>query len=131
MQKNQDFEKRNYIRLDFQLQLNFNKEDGSGESFPAITKNISAEGLRFTSDQKLEKGSKIDFEIDLPNREKPVHFKGEVVWSKAASSADKGKKGNYDIGIKFVEVDKKDRNALMLYICEKMIDTLSSYLKLN
>ena len=96
-------EKRKYPRLDFQLKLNFNKKGKSVKNLPAITKNISAGGLRFTSDQKLSPGSKVGFEMKLPNNDKPVSFAGKVIWSKTLASAAKGKEKIYDIGIKFTD----------------------------
>ncbi len=131
MENHYDSERRKYIRLDFQLKLNFTKEGEQKKGYQAVTRNISAEGLRFSSDQKLETGTNIDFEVQLPNRKKPTLFKGEVVWSRELPFSAGKQERSYDIGVRFVEIDKKDRNDLMLYICEKMVETLSTYLKLN
>ena len=131
MTKKEDSEKRKYIRLDFKLKLNFSAEGEPKKAYQAITRNISAEGLKFTSDQKLEPGSRVDFEVQLQNRKDTVHFKGEVVWSKEVPILTSVRDKTYDIGVRFVDVDKKDKNALMLYICDKMVETLSNYLKLN
>ena len=94
-------EKRKYPRLDFQLKLNFNKKGRSAKNFPAITENISAGGLRFSSDQKLIPGSKVDFTIKLPGKDKPINFAGKIVWSKTLASTKK--EDIYDMGAKFTD----------------------------
>lgn len=53
-------------------------------------KNISAGGLRMTTDTRLDIGSKLNIEVHIPRSSRPYYAQGEVVWLK--ESKDKGEK---------------------------------------
>jgi hypothetical protein len=52
------------------------------KQFKGLTKNISAGGLCFLSDYRLEQGDGLYIDLFLPNEPKPISMEGEVKWSK-------------------------------------------------
>ena len=68
-------------------------------------KNISAGGLRTTTDTRLDIGSKLNMEVNIPRSLRPYYAQGEVVWLKEAEgSGDK----NFDMGVKFLRIISKN-----------------------
>lgn len=78
-----------YVPYDLKTKVNFKfKEPFPDESlnkkFTGVTKNISAGGICFVSDQRLLKDDCILIDIFLPGVEKPISMEGEVRWSKVS-----------------------------------------------
>lgn len=66
------------VKVDFEV-----AEEGAQKSrYSGVTKNISAGGLMFTSEKRLEKGGNLQMELYLPNAEKPIALSGDVRWSR-------------------------------------------------
>ncbi len=81
-------EKRKFIRLEIPVELKYIAEGGSARK-ESTTKDLSCEGLRFTTEEELKKGSSLELNINVPDANNPVHVKGKVVWSRRLSSEDK------------------------------------------
>lgn len=126
MGKGSKSDKRKYARLDLMSKVNFIViETGGGEApanrFRAVGKNIGVEGILFTADKELPKGTVIDLEIFLPGRADPVYIEGEVMW--CASVKQRGKKKmEYDIGVKFLTMDKNHVLLLIKYVCGELAE---------
>ena len=69
----------------------------------ALSRNISAEGLCFSSNEKLKKGSDLYMEVYVPKRKQPIYMTGEVEWSRAARDPEKSKY-KFDTGVKLLTV---------------------------
>jgi hypothetical protein len=68
-----------------------------------ITRNISAEGMRFSSEKKLKKGDLLCMRIYLPEGGKPIPMTGVVRWSGAVyPKSEEGFK--FDSGVKLLRV---------------------------
>jgi hypothetical protein len=89
-------------KVKFQL-INKDSDKFLSKKYFGISKDVSAEGLRFSSVKKLRKGNQLYLEMYLPRRREPVWMVGEVRWSKQlfsrSSSAHK-----YDTGVKLTEI---------------------------
>ncbi len=115
-------EKRKYERFDTELKIYFQVnyelktkvefqlvDRKRGEVLPqkyfAISKNVGAQGLCFTSGKKLDAGDRLFIEIYLPSQER-IPMEGEVRWCK---EADKNghTAGSFDTGIKLLKVNEK------------------------
>lgn len=92
-------EKRKYERYGTELKLYFDrsfevetkvkyqlldkaKEKPLSRKYPALSKNVSAEGLSFVASQQLKKGDYLNLEVYLPTATEPVRMEGEVRWSR-------------------------------------------------
>lgn len=76
-----------YVPYDLKTKINFQfkqtQQDASlNRRFSGITKNISAGGICFVSELRLQPGDYILIDIYLPGIEKPISMEGEVRWCK-------------------------------------------------
>jgi hypothetical protein len=73
-----------------------------GEKFPAISKDISAEGMRISCKRELKKGDSLHLEIYIPHQKEPLSMEGEVRWSQKLQERDR-----FDAGIKLLTINGK------------------------
>jgi len=79
--------------------------------------NISGGGLRLVSPVNLSKGSYIDMCIFFPPAyNNPFFVIGEVRKRKAIIKENDTNRSKYLLGVKFVAIDEKDREAIIRYI---------------
>jgi Tfp pilus assembly protein PilZ len=106
-------ERRQYVRLNARL-MTFVKVVDTGKVQRSLATNISGVGLCVPTDRVFPPGTALAVEIQLPDRSTPIALTGEVVWSVARPRAQRD--GNAaDTGIRFVQVDAKDRAAILQY----------------
>ena len=126
-------EKRKYERYDTYAKIYFHvtydiatkvkfrvidkvKNKALTKKYEALSKNVSAEGLCFSSAKQLNKGDILYMEVYLPVPEdkktplpkkfkKPILMEGEVRWSQA--SKKQKKETFYDTGVKLITVNGK------------------------
>lgn len=70
-------------KLTFQFKESF-PDESLNERFLGVTQNISAGGICFVSEQRLQQGDYILIDIYLPGLQKPISMEGEVKWSKVS-----------------------------------------------
>lgn len=92
-------EKRRFERFNMETKVNFclyydlrtrvkfevlSRRNGKPKikKYTGISRNISAQGLRFCSEIKLKKGDRLFIEVYLPGRLLPIPMTGVVRWSK-------------------------------------------------
>ena len=71
-----------------------------------ITRNISAEGMRFSSDKKLKERDNLFIEVFLPQSKKPIQMTAQVKWSKKIFSQLESE-FKFDTGVKILSVRGK------------------------
>ena len=96
-----------FVPYDLTTKVNFQykktQQDASlNKRFSGVTKNISAGGLCFISDHKLNRGDYLLIDLYLPNATKPIAMEGEVKWSKAKEDGL-----NFYTGIQVMKVHDK------------------------
>ena len=70
------------IRTKVEFKVLASANDGEGENYSGISKNISVEGLCFISDKQLSKGDLLLINVYAPNTQTPVSMEASVLWSK-------------------------------------------------
>lgn len=117
-------ERRKYERYDTELKIYFdfayelktkikyqlvdkNRRKILPKKYLAYSKNVSAEGLSFTSSRALKKGDYLNLEIYLPSAKDPIYMEGEVKWSQKPSLKPlRGKDRNvYHTGVRLTTVN--------------------------
>lgn len=78
------------------------------------TIDISLGGLRIYADEAPKKGARLELELFLPDRSS-VTCRVEVVW---IVQLPPGGPSNYDVGLKFTEIDPKDVARLSVVLDE-------------
>ena len=61
--------------------------------YAAISKNVSAEGICFTSQKKLQKGDLLFLEVFIPDGRDAIPMHGEVRWCEPGRQRQKGENG--------------------------------------
>ena len=122
-------ERRKYPRFELSLKAKYKIVD-SGKDFEAgKTRNISAEGLCFESCEELATGTRVNLEVDLGDEKSPVCFVGEVKWS-SEFKAPKSKERHFINGVRLIELPESDEGRFLKYYCDKMVEKLTTYLKM-
>ncbi len=109
-------ERRNFVRLKKRLRVAYRiiVERYANESLPpnmSYTDTISGNGVTIYSPKCIEKGTKLEIEISLDDKNDDViEAVGEVI------GCEKGGDKEYEIKIKFTDIDEPMRDRLVSYI---------------
>ncbi len=106
---NTDVEVFFQIAYDFRTKVNYQvveQEKTLSRKYSALSRNISAEGICFVSEKKLEKGDVLSMEIQLPGEKAVIPMTGEVRWSSLASD-ETISDNKFDTGVKLLTVNGK------------------------
>jgi hypothetical protein len=118
-------ERRRFIRFDLDTNVKFRFFDNIDENIKGKAKNLSAEGVCIVTEKEIPKDRDIELDIFLPGKKGPARVHGKVIWTHKIKRADKVLPDRYEAGIKLYTVDKDDKNTLLKYYCERMVDNLS------
>ncbi len=97
-------EKRKSSRLQESIALRQRAQDAKNIEVTQA-ENISAGGLRITTGMRLDIGSKLNIEVNVPRSPNPYYAQGEVVWLKKAKDS---KNSKFDMGVKFLRIISKN-----------------------
>ncbi|MFH1777946.1 MAG: PilZ domain-containing protein [Candidatus Omnitrophota bacterium] len=102
-----------YFHVDYELKtkIKFQVIDKceykySQKKYLAISRDISAEGIGFISNKKLESGDFVYLELYLPEQKKPICMIGEVRWSEQ-TVAGKKSRDKFTTGVRLISVSGK------------------------
>ena len=113
--KDRLIERRRYIRLKTPIPLTYTIQ-GANNVYNTITKDISADGLRFESKSKdLKEGASLELKLEIYGTNNPVHAKGRIIWKKQMSLEDSSP---YDVGIEFTEIEEDNKNTFLKFLCD-------------
>lgn len=116
-------ERRNFVRIKKMLTVDYKVviDKFASTAVPADvtkTETISGNGLTMMLPKTLKTGEKLEMEIELPDGvKKPVEFDGEVI-----ESVKKGA-GEYQIKVKFIDINESVRDRLVKYIFRENVKT--------
>lgn len=109
-------ERRQFVRLDTRLDVLYSVlPDGSPQR--AASKNIGGGGICFFAEKVLTPGTCLQVAMKLPDREQPVNFMAEVVWSEPYEVIGRTERQRaVEVGVRFLEVAPQDREAIMQHV---------------
>ena len=110
-------ERRRFIRIDTPLRVKIHAE---GRIDEVVTKNISPIGMRFEIGKEIKNSDKLDLSLYIPTSESPIRLKGKVAWQRRTSLEDKAP---YDVGLEIVEIEDKNKNLFLKYLCDLLYDS--------
>ena len=108
-------ERRRFIRVSAKV-LTFYKIVSTGKVRRVLTSNIGGGGLSFGTETLLEPGTRLEVEMKLPDREGPIMFTADVVWSRLIEGATGPLQDTTaETGVRIVTIDPKDQKFLLQY----------------
>jgi len=108
-------ERRRYIRLRIPVSVTY-AVSGDDRLHAATTKDISADGLRFETDNKnIRPDNPLELKLSISGAPNPVHVKGRVMWKKKLSLEDDAP---FDVGVEFVEIEDDNKNTFLKFLCD-------------
>jgi len=108
----QDDNRRKYPRADLVVDAEVRCEREQ-KSFHVRTKNIGAGGICVVLPEMLPAGTELRLSLHLPDADAAFEAAGEVVWTLRQRKLLKKKPGGFDTGIKFVDLDQRNRDRLI------------------
>ncbi len=120
----EDFkEKRKHRRVEGIFKITADFMPGVPMKFTCHSSDISEAGMRVNVPKNPPVGSGVLVMFDLPNHQpKRLAIRGVVAWASELIRPElkQGRSYLYEAGIKFVDLDKEDRDAIRSYIDERL-----------
>ena len=114
---------RNYLRLDGTFDVRFKiLPEGSGEGHRAQALDIGAGGVKIFSETSLAPDMRLEltFYIHPKNKDRTGMIAvGRVIWCREVKMDSQGL-DRYEVGIRFEEIDPKDRDQIFQYVYRKL-----------
>lgn len=112
-------ERRKFKRFDAFMSVKFKSEDPTDATGVCLSRDLSRDGMKLNANAKIEKGSLVDLEIDIPDDPKPVRTTGEIVWV----SKVKGSEHDFELGLRFLMMDPVDKFRVLDYAYNNWLET--------
>lgn len=110
-------DKRKFIRLEIPIEVDYISK-ANGLLKKTVSKDISAEGLRFLTNAPIEKNEDLELKLMLPEARNPVHAIGKVAWIKKFSLDENA----FEVGIEFIKIEEDNKNTFLKFLCDIMYD---------
>jgi c-di-GMP-binding flagellar brake protein YcgR len=108
-------ERRRFVRLNASCDVNYKVlKTRPIISDKSLTKNISAGGICFIANDKLNPESVLELNFDLLDKKSIIKAKGRVVWTKSFKIATEPER--FDCGVEFIEINPSDRKRIDQYV---------------
>ena len=106
-------EQRKHPRAKTHIPVRFRKlRDGAGiDGTVSISKNLSEGGIRFRTNGFVSRACRLILELDVPMFSKPIKAISKVAWIRKADNGTE-----YEIGNRFLEMTKEDKELISEYV---------------
>ena len=115
-------ERRKFKRFDAYMNVQFrspeSKTHESKNEISGLSKDLSRDGIKVSTDSPLQAGSLVDLEIRLPDESRPVRTTGKVMWSKQAEEEN-----SFESGVCFLLIDPVDKFRVLDYAYNHWLET--------
>ncbi|MFC1699239.1 PilZ domain-containing protein [Candidatus Omnitrophota bacterium] len=123
-------ERRRYVRFGLNTKINYlvrkeKAQPAATKKEASTSKNVSIEGVCFTSYQEMLTGTELDLEIFISNEEEPLLLRGQVKWSRPIGF--KYGKPAFEVGVQLAALDDSDQNSYLRFIWNTMAKRLKKY----
>jgi len=120
-------EARNFKRFDSFVNVHFKYHGDERKEVSGLSGDLSRDGLKLFTDEKLKPGNQIDLTIEIPDDPKSVKAHGEIAWCRPSQE----KTSKYNVGVRFLGLDPVDKFRILDYAynnwLEDKIDELGAY----
>ena len=110
-------ERRQATRVGTNFTVKYTLSKKQNVILKAQTKDLSSSGMRLLINEKLDKGTLLSLEFDIPDTPVVVKAEGRVVWE-SGDFADRDEEGKrvFQAGVQFTQMSENDRNCLSDYV---------------
>ena len=105
-------EKRKFLRFSTSVMMEYRLCREKEIDGIACVKELSREGMRFSVNRRLDRGTLLDVKLILDQDSKPVFLTGEIVWVK---EPQRKKDFEYLAGAKFFKIENFDKSKILDY----------------
>jgi c-di-GMP-binding flagellar brake protein YcgR len=113
--KDSFIERRRYVRLQTPITVAYTVPETSNV-LTTSTKNISADGMRFeTNNKAIQESDILELKMVIPGAPNPVHANAKVIWKKKMSLEDAAP---FDCGIEFTQIEEDNKNTFLKFLCD-------------
>jgi hypothetical protein len=106
-------ENRKFVRIEWPVVIKYKTIEEPSAQDQILGKDISESGARFIVYERLTKGTKLDFQLEVPFDSMPISAKGEIAWIKKIGGEDSK---TFEVGAAFKGVSQNDQKRLRMYI---------------
>lgn len=106
-------EKRKFVRIQWPIVVQYKTLEEPYTKDQIVGSDISEGGVSFISYERLQKGTKLEMQIQVPFDSLPLFAKGKVAWVRTIGEEHEK---TFEVGLEFLEVDPRDRNRLKTYL---------------
>ena len=109
-------ERRKFVRLDTRLPVRYRVLPAAHADASALS-DLSGGGLCLFVRDPLTPGARLEVEVTLPGRPRPILFTGEVVWCEQYDVVGRTVRSrSIEAGLKFVSIAPEDQQAITRYV---------------
>ena len=81
-----------------------------------LTKNLSGLGLCLVADESLQRGTRLEVELTLPDAAEPLTLMAEVIWIMTVEASRKSyEMPKVELGVRFIDPPKTTHDLLNQY----------------
>ncbi len=108
-------ERRKFVRLNITCDIDYKVLDFKPPlADKTRTKNISAGGICLIANEKINPGSILEVDFNLPDKKPVIKSKARVVWTKPFKIASEEER--FDCGVEFTEIGSAERQRINQYV---------------
>ncbi|OGW87227.1 MAG: hypothetical protein A3C35_06975 [Omnitrophica bacterium RIFCSPHIGHO2_02_FULL_46_11] len=113
-------ERRKFKRFDAYMNVQFRTQHqkASQNEASGLSRDVSREGIKISTDKSLPEGSLVELEIRLPDETRPIRTTGKVMWARPGSE-----EGGFDLGVCFLLIDPIDKFRALDYAYNYWLET--------
>jgi c-di-GMP-binding flagellar brake protein YcgR len=106
-------EKRKNPRVKTHIPIRFRKlrDEAGADGTMSISKNLSEGGIHFRSGGFVSRACRLILELDIPMFSKPVKAISKVAWIRKTENGNE-----YEVGNRFLEMTKEDKELISEYV---------------
>ena len=117
--------RRKFPRVNYPCLVVIDKNNATLEdAMLTHTENVSSGGISVILKKNFKMFSTVDIELDLLDLDHHIKCKGKVMWSVRRKQTESKRPNHYDVGLEFVDLEKKEHNRI-----EDIINKLSQHKK--
>ena len=112
-------ERRKFKRFDAFMNVHFRSQGTQTSELTGLSRDLSREGIKVSTDRPLPEGTLVDLEIHLPDETQPIRTTGKVMWSRPGVSEESG----FNSGVCFLMIDPVDKFRVLDYAYNYWLET--------